>query len=1252
MTDQLPQKPLTPKIPANENERLAALHRYKILDTPAEASFDRITTLAARLFQVPTALISLVDESRAWFKSSIGFDAHEISRHATLCSLAVLMDEPLIIPDTRLDERFCSNPFVQSEPGMRFYASAPLITHDGFNLGTLCLLDTQPHDPLTAEQQATLIDLAAMVVDELELKLAAHQIAQLDAALQEITQGVATVTGEAFFDALVQHFAQVLDTDYVYIGLVEGDDPKMMRTIATCAHGQIVDNLEYALQETPCWSAIEQRKICCYPRNVQAQFPNAPLLKPLSVESYVAAPLLDSNGTVLGLLGVMDGEPLENVNLAESLLTIFASRIATELERQQAEAALRLNEAQLQTLLDAAPFGIYLIDQDFRIRQVNPIALPFFEKIVDLIGQDFDEVIHRMWPPEDADEVVQWFRHTLETGEAYFVPELIEERRDRRITEYYQWQINRVPLAEGRYGVVCYFRNISAQVQARQANAASEARLRSFVEANVVGIMFGDIYGAIYEANDELLRIVGYTREDLEAERLSWVDITPPEWLPLDEQAIAEARDRGACTPYEKEYIRQDGSRVSVLIGYSLIGEAREESVVFIVDLSNRKQAEAAVRESTARLKFLLEAAQFGDWDLNLSDRTASRSLRHDKIFGYESLLPEWTYEMFLDHVLPEAREEINRQYQSAINSNEPWDFECRIRRADDQVRWIWVSGYIYQNQGEATWMLGLVADITDRKQAEEALRESESRFQLATRAITGLIYDWNVQTGHIYRSEGLLRLVGVHPEAALPTADWWTERINPEDQARSHFDWKAAFAANGTLQDSYSVEYRVRHADGHWVYVWDRGCLLRDASGQVIRVVGSTADISERVQIERDRERILQQEQAARKEAEKANRIKDEFLAVLSHELRSPLNPILGWSQLLLTGRLNATQTAEALQTIRRNATLQSQLIEDLLDVSRILRGKLALNVVPVPLARMITAALETVRLAAQAKNIQIQTVFSSDVIEVSGDAGRLQQIVWNLLSNAVKFTPNGGRVEVRLTQIDCQAQIQVSDTGKGIAPDFLPYVFERFRQEDGATTRQFGGLGLGLAIAHQLVELHGGSVFVDSAGEDQGATFTIRLPLFESQGQEKELNLDSSSILRPLSLPLAGMRILVVDDEPDSRDFVVFVLEQAGADTLAMSSASEALQSIQHNKPDLLVSDIGMPEMDGYMLIDYIRNQLPPQYRDLLAIALTAYAGEANERQVLQAGFHQHLAKPIDPSVLVAVVTRLVAPSLPTGI
>jgi PAS domain S-box-containing protein len=354
IADLLSQQPSDPtSLPANEPERLAALHRYQILDTPAEVAFDRITTLAARLFKIPTVLISLVDESRAWFKSSIGFDAPEVSRDMTICRFAVLTDEPLIVPDIRLDERFACNPFVQCEPGLRFYAGAPLIDRDGYNLGTLCLLDSVPRAPLTAEQQAILVDLAAMVVDEMELRLAAQQMARVDTALVEITQGVARVTGGDFFNELVRHFAKVLGTDYVYIGVVEGHEPKMIRMIATCDRGKIVENFEYRLADTPCWEAIEQGEICCYSRNVQALFPKAPLLKPLAVESYIATPFYSADGRVLGVLGVMDGKPLINVHLAESLLTIFASRIATELERQQYELLL----VEQTQLLEAVSTG-------------------------------------------------------------------------------------------------------------------------------------------------------------------------------------------------------------------------------------------------------------------------------------------------------------------------------------------------------------------------------------------------------------------------------------------------------------------------------------------------------------------------------------------------------------------------------------------------------------------------------------------------------------------------------------------------------------------------------------------------------------------------------------------------------------------------------------------------------------------------------------------------------------------------------
>ncbi|WP_225895775.1 response regulator [Dendronalium phyllosphericum] len=370
------------------------------------------------------------------------------------------------------------------------------------------------------------------------------------------------------------------------------------------------------------------------------------------------------------------------------------------------------------------------------------------------------------------------------------------------------------------------------------------------------------------------------------------------------------------------------------------------------------------------------------------------------------------------------------------------------------------------------------------------------------------------------------------------------------------------------------------------------------------------------------------------------ANRIKDEFLAVLSHEIRTPLNPILGWAKLLRSKKLDENKTAFALETIERNAKLQTKLIEDLLDISRILRGKLNLNVCPIDLATIIRAAMETVRLSAEAKSIQINSELDSVVCQVFGDPGRLQQVIWNLLSNAIKFTPEGGRVEIYLEQVESQAQILVRDTGKGINPDFLPYVFDTFRQADSATTRKFGGLGLGLAIVRYLIEMHGGTVLAESSGEGQGATFIINLPMLLTELQVS--NKDSEATTASASV-FEDLQILVVDDDPDSLELVTFILEQYGATVTAVSSAKEVLAAIAKSKPDLLVSDVGMPEMDGYMLLRQIRSLSAAQGGEIRAIALTAYASEGDEQQALSVGFQAHIAKPIDPVQLVATITNI---------
>lgn len=394
---------------------------------------------------------------------------------------------------------------------------------------------------------------------------------------------------------------------------------------------------------------------------------------------------------------------------------------------------------------------------------------------------------------------------------------------------------------------------------------------------------------------------------------------------------------------------------------------------------------------------------------------------------------------------------------------------------------------------------------------------------------------------------------------------------------------------------------------------------------------------------------RLMVSLQQQTEQAQQANRIKDEFLAVLSHELRSPLNPILGWAKILQTSRQDAAKTQYALETIERNAKLQAQLIEDLLDVSRILQGKLSLNTVPVGLTFTIKAALETVRLAAEAKSIQIKTIFEPNVGQVLGDSGRLQQVVWNLLANAIKFTSQGGRVEVRLERIKDEGegtnkseytQIIVSDTGMGISADFLPYIFDYFRQADGTTTRRFGGLGLGLAIVRHLVELHGGTVQAASPGEGQGATFAVKFPLMAAA----KLNQHDTVFPNRSDFNLNGLQALLVDDDRDSREFIAFLLEQYGAQVTEAQSASEALSSLEQAKFDLLISDIGMPDMDGYTLIRQIRKQSPDQGGKIPAIALTAYAGEIDQQLALAAGFQQHISKPIELEVLMKVILTIV--------
>ena len=436
-----------------------------------------------------------------------------------------------------------------------------------------------------------------------------------------------------------------------------------------------------------------------------------------------------------------------------------------------------------------------------------------------------------------------------------------------------------------------------------------------------------------------------------------------------------------------------------------------------------------------------------------------------------------------------------------------------------------------------------------------------------------------------------------------------------------------------------------LQTADGKLREVEFVSNVYEEDSHQVIQC--NIRDITDRKRVEEERRLLLENAQTARADAEAANGIKDEFLALLSHELRTPLTSILGWSRLLAAGSLDEVTSKRAVEIIVRNARAQRQLIDDLLDISRIIARKLRLDVRPVGLTPMIEAIVDGVRPGADAKNIHLQTALDPRVSPISGDPDRLQQIIWNLLTNAIKFTPKGGRVQVRLERIDSHVELSISDTGQGIDAELLPHVFDRFSQSDSSSTRRHSGLGLGLAIVRELVELHCGTVTAESQGTGEGTTFRVTLPLMSVHHELSDLeitrNMIGSNTLTNGQQSLIDLRVLVVDDEPDARDLVTAVLTGHGAEVVSVGSAAEALGEMEQQRFDVLISDIGMPEMDGYSLISKIR-QLPAERGGRIpAAALTAYAGVEDRMRILSAGYQMHIPKPVEPGELTTVVASL---------
>jgi PAS domain S-box-containing protein len=844
----------------------------------------------------------------------------------------------------------------------------------------------------------------------------------------------------------------------------------------------------------------------------------------------------------------------------EEIASALADALAQHEARRRLERGMRYRSEQFDTLLNGIPLGVYLVDADFRIRQVNPAALPFFGEIPGgVVGHDFGEIMHRLWSKDHADELIRIFRHTLETGEPYQTGGHAERRLDRGVAEDYEWRLSRITLTDGRDGLVCYFRDVTKDKQAISA----KAYLAAIVDSADDAIIAKDLNGVIQSCNAAAERLFGYSSAELVGRQVRL--LIPPELQSEEDEILAKLRRGDRVDHFETIRVTKDGRRLELSL---TISPVRDDSGV-VVGASKIARDITAVRQAEAERTRLLR----------------DRALLTDT---------------------------LNR-------------------------------------------VGTLVASDLDRSKVVQAVTDAAT--ELTTAEFGAFFYNLVNDAGESY---SLYTISGVPKESfstfPMPRN---TEVFSPT------FTGAAAVRSADITQDpryGHNAPY-AGMPPGHLPVRSYLAVPVKGTSGDVLgglffghSTVGRFNEQHERLAIGIASWASVALENARLyASVQEASRIKDEFLASLSHELRTPLNAILGYARMLRAGIVAPDKKDKAIDTIERNASSLTQIVEDVLDISRIVSGKIRLNVQAVEFPDIVRGAVDAVMPAADAKGVRIETVLDPHAAPVSGDPERLQQILWNLLSNAVKFTNRAGRVQVRLERIHSHVEVAVSDTGIGIAPDFLPHVFERFRQADAGIARERGGLGLGLSIARQLTEMHGGTLDVSSGGVGQGATFRLKLPLMiVHPSRDTSTREHPRSLRSPRGMPLAdlrGVHVLAVDDEPDALSLVREVLEAAGAQVSTAQSAEAALLILDREVPDVLVADLGMPQLDGFQLIERVRRHRVRQVRETPAAALTAYARSEDRMKALRAGFHIHLAKPIDPAELVTTVASLAKRFAPTS-
>ncbi|HVF87711.1 MAG TPA: PAS domain S-box protein [Pyrinomonadaceae bacterium] len=825
----------------------------------------------------------------------------------------------------------------------------------------------------------------------------------------------------------------------------------------------------------------------------------------------------------------------------------------------------------------------------------------------------------------------------------------------------------------------------------------SEQRYRSLVAATSQVVWTTDAEGRVVDM-PQWRALTGQSVDDVRG--WGWLKAVHPEDRERTRVVWSEAV--GTRGLYQTEYrIRgADGSyRHYAARGVPVIepdGSIREW-VGTCTDITDRIEAGEALRQTNQALQAIIQAAPLAIVTLDTDGHVLTWNPAAERIYG-------WTAEEAVGRVLPtipeDKAEEFTANQKSAMRGQVFSAYETRRQRKDGTPVEVSIStAPLMDAAGGIQGVVALVTDITERKRADQLIRESDERALRDYQQLVERIATLAQALGAARDLVTIFRALRGFAEASVPCIGIFISLYDSQRDVRTAvYAWGDGEEVDVSLlppmpitvegpnsravrtgQIIFTDDYQSR-TEGH------PGVLIGPPDGKLPnsslavpmaamgRIVGTievqsyemAAYNSQHAAAMRmaanlaavaiENVRLFEHESRARGAAEESNRLKDEFLAILSHELRTPLTAVLGWARMLRSEHLNSETTERALEVIERNATVQKHLIDDLLEVSRIITGKFRLKMRPMSLAPVVEAAIEVIRPTADAKNIHIQSALkASPSGVVSGDPDRVQQVVWNLLSNAVKFTPHGGRIEVRLEhESDC-TRIVVSDTGQGIPESFLPFVFDRFRQADSTTTRTYGGLGLGLAIVRHLVELHGGTVRVESEGEGRGATFSVELPLNqtraaksttaegENQRADPEDNSEQSTIRNPQSAILQSVRVLIVEDDDDTCQLLARLLERRGAEVTAVSSSAAAIASLEESWPDVMISDIGMPGEDGYALIRRARALGAKRGVELPAVALTAYAGDDDRKRALLAGFQTHVPKPVEPSELIEIVASL---------